>query len=108
MRAQSDSWFQAEEMTCELARKIAWMLTKKVRSAIYFSGDFRCENRKLTQAYALAAIKAGAQFREGAMVEAIRTNSSGIRGVRLHDGSEHDADVVVVAAGSWSGQIRGV
>jgi glycine oxidase len=68
----------------------------------------RVENRKLTMAYIRAAEKAGASFRESARVAEIVTHGGRAGGVRLDDGSVEDGDIVVNAAGSWGGELRGL
>jgi len=69
----------------------------------------RCvENRKLTLAYINAATHAGAEFREGARVDSILTNGARATGLRLADGSLAAGDIIVNAAGAWSGEIRGL
>ena len=64
------------------------------------------DNRKLTHAYIAAALKAGAQFREGVSADSIAVTGSRATGVRLHDGTTLEADLMIVAAGSWSHQIQ--
>ncbi len=70
--------------------------------------NWRVENRKLTQAYVSAALRAGATFREGVRVDAIAVRHARALGVRTSDGSLHEADVVINAAGAWAGEIRGL
>ncbi|HYL59414.1 MAG TPA: FAD-dependent oxidoreductase, partial [Candidatus Acidoferrales bacterium] len=76
--------------------------------AIHMPTNRRVENRKLTQAYINAAANAGAEFREGARVDSIAIESGRAVGVRLADGTIENADVVINAAGAWSGEIRGI
>ena len=97
-----------EELGGADARRLEPLLSGKVRYALRFPNDRRTENRKLTQAYIIAAERAGAEFRESAGVDGVVTSSDRAHGVRLYDGSTHEADVVINAAGSWSNQLRGI
>ena len=104
-----------EELSGAAARRIEPMLSPETVYAIHMPTNRRTDNRKLTQAYAAAARKAGAEFVEGARVEALALRgerASGIvlraDGVVMDDGSTREADVVVNAAGAWAGEIRGL
>ncbi len=97
-----------EELTPREALKLAPMLSEKVIGALHMPTNWRVENRKLTQAYINAALVKGATFREGARIDSIVTNARGATGVRLGDGSTESGDLVINAAGSWAGEIRGL
>jgi glycine oxidase len=104
-----------EELSGAEARRVEPMLSPEVVYAIHMPTNRRTDNRKLTQAYAAAASKAGAEFVEGARVEALALRGEcadgAVRqadGVVMDDGSIRAADVVVNAAGSWAGEIRGL
>jgi glycerol-3-phosphate dehydrogenase len=70
--------------------------------------DRRVENRRLTQAYASAASARSAVFIEGATVSEAVVKGTSVTGVRTHDGRLFEAEVVINAAGSWSGEIGGI
>lgn len=104
-----------EELSGAKARRIEPMLSPEVVYAIHMPTNRRTDNRKLTQAYAAAARKAGAEFVEGARVEALAIRGERADGVLMRadgvvmdDGSTREADVVINAAGSWAGEIRGL
>jgi glycine oxidase len=109
-----------EELTGAEARRVEPMLSPETVYAIHMPTNRRTDNRKLTQAYAAAARKAGAEFVEGARVEALAVRggratgdvqASGLlqaSGVVMDDGSTREADVVINAAGSWAGEVRGL
>ena len=97
-----------EELSGAEARKIEPAIASETVYALNLRDNRRVENRKLTQAYVAAALKAGAQFREGVAVDAVIARGGRATGVRLHDGTALEADVVVVAAGSWSHHVRGL
>jgi glycine oxidase len=106
VRWQREAGFSVDELTGAQAREIAPLLSSEVNYALSFPSDRRLDNRKLTQAYINAAAKTGVEFIEGAQVEEIRGGR--MPSLRLADGSNHQADIIVNAAGSWSGQIRGL
>jgi glycine oxidase len=104
-----------EELSGAEARRIEPMLSPEAIYAIHMPTNRRTDNRKLTQAYAAAARRAGAEFVEGARVEALAIRGERAPGVAMRadgvvmdDGSIREADVVVNAAGSWAGEIRGL
>ena len=97
-----------EELSAEAARKIEPAISSEITFALYLPLDRRTDNRKLTHAYANAAIAKGASFIEGAAVDAVMVKAGAATGVRLHDGRIHDADIVVNAAGAWAGAVRGL
>jgi glycine oxidase len=68
----------------------------------------RVDNRKLTLSYINAATHAGADFREGARVNSIEVSGGRATGLRLADGSLETGDIVINAAGAWTGDIRGL
>lgn len=74
-----------------------------VAGAIDFPDAAQVDPKRLLPALALAAERAGAVFRTGAVVHAIED------GPRVVLGTETlDADHVIVAAGSWTGLIAGL
>jgi len=97
-----------EELSGAEARRIEPLLSPEALYAIHMPTNRRTDNRKLTQAYAAAARRAGAEFVEGARVEALAIRGERAAGVVMDDGSTREADVVVNAAGSWAGEIRGL
>ncbi len=99
---------EVEELSGAEARRIEPMLSPETVYAIHMPTNRRTDNRKLTQAYAAAARKAGAEFAEGALVEALAIRGGRAAGVLMDDGATREADVVINAAGSWAGEIRGL
>jgi glycine oxidase len=99
---------EVEELDGAAARRMEPMLSPEVRYALHLPTNRRVENRKLTQAYFAAAARAGAEFREGARVAEIIASKPDIAGLRLADGSLHEADFIINAAGAWAGEIRGL
>lgn len=107
-RWQREAGATVEELDGRDARKLVPMLSPKAICALHMPTNRRTDNRKLTQAYVSAARRAGAQFREGTMVDALVTSGGRASGVRLNDASVLEADLVINAAGAWSGQVRGL
>jgi glycine oxidase len=89
------------------AREIEPLLSPKVVSGMWIPDDYQIDNHKLVRTLAVAFTSRGGELREHCEVKAIRCGGSGANGVELEAGTE-DADVVVLAAGCWSGEIRGV
>lgn len=107
-RWQREANAVVEELDPRDALRLAPSLSPQVVHALHMPTNRRVENRRLTQAYVNAATRAGADFREGAAVEALVTSGGRATGVRLNDGARVEGDLVVVAAGAWSGEIRGL
>jgi glycine oxidase len=97
-----------EELSPAAARKLEPSISPDAVYALHFPMDHRVDNRKLTQAYTAAAIIKGACFVEGASAEAIIVNHGRAEAVRTHDGRLHHTDIIINAAGSWAGQVRGL
>src|SRR5438874_1886592 len=66
------------------------------------------ENRRAVRALELALRRAGGEVVTGAQVTAVLTSGGRVTGVRTSEGEEHEGDVIVLAAGSWSGRVLGV
>jgi glycine oxidase len=83
-------------------------LAGKLAGAVFAPEDHQVDNRKLATALRVAAEAAGAQINERRPVSAISSHGGRVDGIVLADGSEVVADVVVLAAGSWSRSIAGL
>ena len=88
------------------ARQLEPALSTDVRAAVLIREDHRVDNVALHAALRRAATLAGARFVE-ARVSAIRSESGRATGV-MAEHATLDADVVVLAAGAWSGLLDGL
>jgi glycine oxidase len=83
-------------------------LAGKLAGAVFAPEDHQVDNRKLAAALRVAAEAAGARIIEHRPVTAISSSAGRVDGIALADGSKVAADVVVLAAGSWSRAIEGL
>jgi glycine oxidase len=83
-------------------------LAGKLAGAVLSPEDHQVDNRKLAAALRVAAAAAGAHITEHQPVAAISLNAGRVDGIVLADGRKVAADVVVLAAGSWSRGIEGL
>ncbi|MEO0321878.1 MAG: FAD-dependent oxidoreductase [Myxococcota bacterium] len=97
----------AERLTADEARALEPALAPEVRGAVHVPGEGQLDPPVLLRALALAAVRAGATFRSGALVSEVVVENERCRGVRL--GAERlGAAHVVVAAGSWTSLVPGL
>lgn len=78
-----------------------------VLGAVSFPDDGQVEPRRLVRALAVAAERAGATFRSGAVVRRVLTEGGRVTGVDV-EGERLHTGVVVIAAGAWSSLVPGV
>jgi glycine oxidase len=102
--AQEAAGIPYEWLSGEEARQREPALTPLVRAALYFGQHGLVDNARLAAAVAQAAQMAGVEVRPYEPVLAIETSGGRVTGVRTPAG-HLAADVVVNAAGSWSGQL---
>ena len=93
------SWLSAEA-----ARHREPSLTPALRAAVHFAADHHLHNGKLAQAWAQAARQRGVSLHTGTTVNEVRIRSGRVGEIRI--GNDWvSTDTVVIAAGSWSGQV---
>jgi glycine oxidase len=97
----------AERIDGAEARRREPSLADAVIGAVDLPEEAQVEPRRLLRGLALAAERAGARFRTGATVRGVRIEGGRVRGVEV-DGDVVAAGHVVVAAGSWTGLVRGI
>jgi glycine oxidase len=96
-----------EWLTPTAARQREPHLHPQLAAAVYCAADHQVDNRRLVHALKQALLAAGGRLHEHAEVRAISIVGGRVTGVRLADAA-HDAEIVVVAAGAWSGAIAGL
>ncbi|NJD08916.1 MAG: glycine oxidase ThiO [Gemmatimonadetes bacterium] len=99
---------QANLVAPEAARELEPELAEGIECALLVGRDHRVNNRLLAQALAAAAARAGAVIRTGTPTAGIAAAGGRVTGVRLSSGQVLPARQVVIAAGSWSGDIEGI
>lgn len=91
------------------ARRLEPSLAGTVRAAALTEEDAHVDNRRLGRALWAAAAAAGVAFRLGVPAARVLGEPGGhAGGVELANGERIEAGAVVVAAGSWSGQLGGL
>jgi glycine oxidase len=95
-----------EWLTPAQAREREPYLDAKLAGAVFSPADHQVDNRKLAPALAAAFSKAGGVLREGQKIERIEIEAGRARALRTANGL-HEFDVIVLAAGAWSGLIEG-
>ncbi len=96
------SWLTGDE-----ARDLEPFLAPGITGAVFAGDDHLVDNRAVLRALVAAFQGAGGQLIEMSTVTDVKPDARRPR-IVLSDGSEFDADVVVVAAGAWSNQIEGL
>jgi glycine oxidase len=94
-------------MTGSEARELEPLLSPKASSAMWIPEDYQIDNRDLVDTLKEALIRAGAELVENTAVESIRNENGRCVGVTTSRG-DWSAGVTVLAAGCWSGQVRGI
>ena len=89
------------------ARQREPFLHPNLAAAVFCAGDHQVENRKLVRALRAAFAAAGGKLHEHRAVSAIEVTEGKVAGLRL-DAEHVAADVVVLAAGAWSGEMAGL
>jgi glycine oxidase len=107
LKWQREAGLKLEELTGAQARELVPALSSEVIYALRFADEGMVDNRKLTEAYIQAALRAGVEFYACSAVEEIVVRGNRVVGIRLSDGKVEEADVVVNAAGCWASQIKG-
>jgi glycine oxidase len=83
-------------------------LAPEVLAGLHLPSDGVVDNRRLGEALAQAVVRAGVELRTDCDVRSLRRGNGGVTGVTLADTTTVDADMVVVAAGAWSGKLDGL
>lgn len=81
---------------------LPWITPDTIRKAIYMPTDAFIDSAQLCNGYARAARLHGAVIRPRTGVKEILQENGRVKGVRLQNGEEVHAPVVIDAAGSWA------
>lgn len=81
-------------------------LAPAARRALLLPGEHRVDNVKLCAALAVAAQGAGAILSTGLEVKRVETGTAAVR--LCGDGWRREADLLLLAAGAWSGRLPGL
>jgi glycine oxidase len=98
---------RAERLFSRDARRLEPLLSPQVTGGLLVEADWSVDNRLLWSALLAAGRRAGVLESAG-FVHEIRSLGDRVVGVTLADGTQLDAPVVVLACGSWAGQITGI
>jgi glycine oxidase len=90
------------------ARALEPALAPTLRLALDVPDDHSIDPRRLTEALAVALLRAGGELSTDEEVASLLVEDGAVRGVALADGNRVCAEHVVVAAGVWSGAIAGL
>ena len=104
---QQDLGLKTEWLSGQEARKIESALSPYVTAAIRCETDHQVDNRLMAQALQRAYQVRGGVLHQDSTVEKIVIENGTATGVQTEDGFQ-GADVCILAAGCWSGQIGGL
>lgn len=96
-----------EWLTGSEAREIEPFLSPKCTGAIWIEDDAQINNRRLIEALKIAFAKYGGELYEEHPADSINVDGNSVWGVNIH-GYDMEASTVVIAAGAWSKQIKGI
>ncbi len=106
-RFQEEQGAPVEWLSGDEAVDLEPLLSPRLPGAVYSPEDHQVDHRAVVEALALAARSAGAALCEGAPVVRVEPDAEAPR-IRLGDGSEVVARVVVLAAGVGSSALGGL
>ncbi|MDX5930735.1 glycine oxidase ThiO [Acidiphilium acidophilum] len=104
MAFQRSQGIMLEWLTPGEAREREPYLAPQLAGAVFSPDDIQVDNRALVAALVVAFRRAGGILHEGSPVSRVETGPGRVAGVVVGE-AVHEADVVVVAAGAWSGGI---
>lgn len=96
-----------EWLTPAAARQREPHLHPQLAGAVYCAADHQVENRCVVRALKRAFLAVGGKLHEHTAVSAVDISGGRVTGLRLGE-ARHAAEVVVLAAGAWSGEIAGL
>lgn len=100
--------FDVSMIDGDAARRLEPLLSDAVTSALLVTRDHLVNNRLLVQALLASATSAGVRVRTASQAAAVIVRHGGVHAVQLQSGEQIEAGHVVIAAGAWSAQIKGL
>lgn len=100
--------FDARVISAAEARALEPELAPQLTLAVLVGRDHRVNNRLLAQALTVAVTRRGVTLRTGTPTAALESAGGHVTGIRLASGEKVGARHVVIAAGSWSGELEGL
>jgi glycine oxidase len=97
-----------ERLRASQARALEPGLSPALRLALNVADDHAIDPRVLIPALCVAIERAGGEIRHRTPVAGLATTGGRVSGVVLEDGTELAAAAVVIAAGSWAGELEGI
>lgn len=109
-QAQAIAWskrfgWQLEQLDTQQVLKAEATMSADVEGALLWPDVGQVRNPRLLQAARQALDISGVEVREQCEVTSLLESDSRVTGLRLADGSVLAADAVLLAAGSWSGEL---
>ena len=98
---------EVERLRSRECRQLEPGLAPSIRGGVLATGDHQVDNRALVEALLVACQHAGVKMVTGRVAE-LAVEAGRVTGVVLSGGGHLAAGVVVLAAGCWSGGLRGV
>lgn len=99
---------RAELLDAAAVRAIEPEIAPGIAGGAWFPDEAQVDPPRLLRALVAAVARAQVTIRSGAVVASLLQEGGRCRGVALQDGESIAADVVVLAAGSWSSLVPGV
>lgn len=106
-RYQRKLGLDVQRMNSRECRALEPMLTPGIRGGALVEGDHRIDPRRLLRALEKACRGMKVTIHRSRVTQVV-TSGGGVSGVRIEGGDTISADAVVLAGGSWSGEIEGI
>jgi len=97
--------WQVESLDRQALRAVEPMLSADAEGGLLWPEVGQVRNPRLLQAVRVAMLKSGVELLEGAEVVGVRDEGGRVCGVHMAGGAHIDVDHVLLAAGSWSGEL---
>jgi glycine/D-amino acid oxidase-like deaminating enzyme len=94
-----------QEIDLQQMRREAPFYRGEAQRIFSFAGEGRIDIAALMAGFAGGARSAGAVIRSGVSVSRLNRQGSRVTGARLTDGTDLEAEVTILAAGGWAGEL---